>query len=344
MRSLRRRARAASLASTLLILIIGLTPAAFAADHLDSPAVSLRGPADITDLYVFSGPLGNRTVFIVGVNPGAGALPNSPTTFGPKVDYYIKVDTNGDLRPDVKYRYRFGQPNGLGVQSMMLWRNGVLVASGSTGSNSNVAGGGRTTAGLYDDPFFFDLDAFGGAVLMNGNGRSFCDGSEYNFFAGLNISAIVLRVPNSQLGGDGKAIGVWATTVGPRGGERVQLDQMGRPAINTVFNNDNANKFDRELFNRAQPKEQVRLGFRDHAEDVLTALGAADPAGLASVLIPDVMTYQTGNTSGFLNGRQLEDDVIDAELGLVTDGAIPSDCVANDSSFSSSWPFLAPAN
>ena len=344
MRSPRQRARAASVASTLLILIVGLTPAAFAADHLDSPAVSLRGPADITDLYVFSGPHGRSTVFIVGVNPGAGALANSPTTFGPKVDYYIKVDKDGDLRPDVTYRYRFGQPSNTGVQSLRLWRNGMLVAAGWTGDDSSVVGGGRTTAGLYDDPFFFDLDAFGGAVLGNGNGRSFCDGMESNFFLGLNISAIVLRVPNSQLGGTGKAIGVWATTEGPRGGERIQIDQMGRPAINTVFNNANDNKFDRELFNRSQPREQVKLGFRDHAEDVLTALGAADPEGLAGVLIPDVLTFETGNTSGFLNGRRLADDVIDAELALVTDGAIPSDCVENDSSFSSSWPFLAPAN
>ena len=64
----------------------------------------------------------------------------------------------------------------------------------------------------------------------------------------------------------------------------------------------------------------------------------------ATRFIADVMTYETGNTDGFLNGRQLADDVIDAELNLVTNGGIPSDCVANDSSLSSSWPFLAPPN
>ena len=76
-----------------------------------------------------------------------------------------------------------------------------------------MIGGGKTTAGLFDDPFFFDLDAFKGAVLGNGNGRTFCDGDTHDFFLGLNISALVLRVPNSSLGGNGKAIGVWATTV-----------------------------------------------------------------------------------------------------------------------------------
>jgi hypothetical protein len=57
-----------------------------------------------------------------------------------------------------------------------------------------------------------------------------------------------------------------------------------------------------------------------------------------------VLTYQTGNTSGFLNGRRLKDDVIDAELGLVTNGGITSDCVSNDSAITKAWPYLAPAN
>jgi hypothetical protein len=335
MRIARRRATAASLASSLLILTFGLAPVTSGADHLDSPRVSDNGAVD---LYAFSTANGSRSVFIIGVNPGAGALPNSGTTFGSNVDYLLKIDTDGDLKPNATYTWRFGQPNGMGVQRLKLWRNGHLVAQGSTESNVAVAGHGRTTAGLFDDPFFQ------GAVLMSGNGRSFCDGNEVNFFDGLNINGIVLRVPNSQLGGNGANIGVWATTEKKVGGNRIQLDQMGRPAINTVFNNANAHKYDRELFNRTQPAEMVKAGFRDSTEEVLTALGAADPAGLAAVLIPDVLTYMTGNTNGFLNGRRLADDVIDAELGLVTDGGITSDCVDNDSAFPGAWPYLAPAN
>jgi hypothetical protein len=344
MRNSRQRATAASVASALLILTLGLTPAVSGADHLDSPAVSAQGSVDITDIYAFSAKSGNATVFIVGVNPGAGALPNSGETFGPGVDYKIKVDTNGDLKPDITYRYRFGQPNGMGVQSLKMWRNGTLQVNGWTDQDNFLPGGGRTTAGLFDDPFFFDLAAFQGAVLGSGNGRTFCDGGTTDFFLGLNISAIVLRVPNSSLGGNGKNVGIWATTEAKRGGKRVQLDQMGRPAINTVFNNQTAEKFDRDGFNRVQPSEMVTAGYRDHAEDVLTALGAADPAGLAAVLFPDVLTYQTGDKAGFLNGRRLKNDVIDAELNLVTNGAITTDCIGTDSAFPGAWPYLAPAN
>lgn len=340
MRKLRTRAGLASFASAAVILSLGLTPVVSGADHLDSPIVSEKGRADITDLYVFSSDSGNGTVFVLGVNPGAGVLPNSATTFGSGINYQIKIDTDGDAKADIKYSFRFGRPDGMGVQKLNLRRDGELIARGYTGLDTYVKGGGRTTAGLFDDPFFFDLDAFKGAVLGSGNGRTFCDGGTTDFFLGLNISAIVLRVPNSQLGGNGAAIGVWATT--EANGTRV--DQMGRPAINTVFNNATMDQSDREKFNRTNPAKQVARGFRDHVEDVLTALGAADPAGLASVLIADVMTYETGNTSGFLNGRQLADDVIDAELGLVTDGGITTDCIGNDSAFPSSWPFLAPAN
>jgi hypothetical protein len=344
MRIARRRAASASLASSLLILTFGLVPVTSGADHLDSPRVSQMGAVDITDIYAFSTPNGNKSVFIIGVNPGAGVLENSGTTFGVGVDYLLKIDNDGDLRPDVTYKWRFGQPNNAGDQSLKLWKNGTLVASGMTGNGVSVAGGGKTTGDLYDDPFFFDLAAFQGAVLGSGNGRSFCDGMEVNFFAGLNLNGIVLRVPNAQIGGNHRNIGVWATTQRKVGGKNIQLDQMGRPAINTVLNNANPHKYDRELFNRTQPAEMVKAGFRDSAEEVLTALGAADPAALAGVLIPDVLTFETSNTAGFLNGRRLANDVIDAELGLVTNGAIPSDCVGNDSAFPGAWPYLAPAN
>jgi hypothetical protein len=339
----RTRAWAASLSSAVFILAAGAAPAStLAADHLDAPTIAQHGDRDITDLYAFSTQAGNKTVLILNVNPGAGALPTSGTNFGPGVRYRIKIDTNADLVPDVTFAFRFGQPSG-GHQAYTLWRNGKVIATGHTGTSSPITGGGMVTAGLYDDPFFFDLNAFKGQVLGNGNGRSFCDANTTDFFQGLNVSSMVLRVPNSWIGGQNKNIGIWGTTEVQKGGKWTQADQMGRPAINTVFNNvDAAHHSDKELFNRSQPAQQVNLGFRDHVADVLTALGG-DP-GLANVLIADVLTYKTGDTAGFLNGRRLRNDVIDAELGLVTGGGITTDCISTDSAFPGGWPYLAPAN
>jgi hypothetical protein len=54
------------------------------------------------------------------------------------------------------------------------------------------------------------------------------------------------------------------------------------------------------------------------------------------------MPFRTTSSAGFLNGRQLQDDVIDAELALLTDGALTSDRVVNDSVFSRRFPYLGP--
>jgi len=90
------------------------------------------------------------------------------------------------------------------------------------------------------------------------------------------------------------------------------------------------------------------------------------PASCSLLLgIPSVPAFNTGdelilNTSGPLdvngvkftgypNGRQLQDDVIDTSfLVLSNAGVLPaglvSDCVANDSNFSATFPYLAPPN
>ena len=80
---------------------------------------------------------------------------------------------------------------------------------------------------------------------------------------------------------------------------------------------------------------------------VLTNAGAtpytpAEVNGLANVLLPDTLTIKLGSTAGFLNGRKLSDDVINAEFSLVTKGNVTSDGVdANDKAFKTGFPYLA---
>jgi hypothetical protein len=184
-------------------------------------------------------------------------------------------------------------------------------------------------AGLADDPFFFDLAAFR-------NNLMFCPGGVgTNFFKGLDTMAIVVEVPSSALGGK---IGVWARTL--KG--TTQFDRMARPAINTVFLNPGSRK---DTFNSTQPADD-RANYTADVVGVLKALGNDDAtaAQLAAVLLPDILTVDTASKDGFLNGRRLQDDVIDAELSLITKGAVKGDCVANDSNFSNTFPYLAPAN
>ena len=102
----------------------------------------------------------------------------------------------------------------------------------------------------------------------------------------------------------------------------------------------------KDAFNSTPPSQQWAV-FGAEVTARITALSgdAAYAATIAAVLIPDIMTFELGNSSGFLNGRQLADDVIDAELSILTKGAVTTDGVgANDVAFPGVFPYLAAAN
>ena len=141
-----------------------------------------------------------------------------------------------------------------------------------------------------------------------------------------------------------------------------QEDQMGRPAVNTVF----VSSSSKDMFNKTRPSDQGSA-FQSMFEANLTALSPAyanpgdknalglDAATFASVLATDVLTVSLDGTTTFydgtnvLTGRALADDVITVELLLIFGGedfteypTLSDDHVdANDKSFLSSFPYLA---
>jgi hypothetical protein len=60
--------------------------------------------------------------------------------------------------------------------------------------------------------------------------------------------------------------------------------------------------------------------------------------------LPDILTFDTSSSDGFPNGRQLDDDVIDKELGLITEGFVTTDCVPSDNNLLSTFPYLGNPN
>lgn len=140
-----------------------------------------------------------------------------------------------------------------------------------------------------------------------------------------------------------------------------QQDQMGRPAINTVFNVGNT---DKDAFNVTVPSAQG-AAFQAKFQARLMALNAGyttnlltlNAASFTGVLATDVLTAATNGTTTFydgnpantLSGRALADDVIDVELILIFGGptnsqnpGLTSDNVAaNDKPFLASFPYLA---
>ncbi len=85
----------------------------------------------------------------------------------------------------------------------------------------------------------------------------------------------------------------------------------------------------------------------DHVLEVNGAASYTDAQikGIAKVLLPDTLTVKLGDAAGFLNGRKLSDDVINAEFSLLTNGAVTSDGVDhNDRAFLSTFPYTAKAH
>ena len=365
----------ALLAVTGLTLALGGAPLfAQGADHLDAPALggiadgssfsphSEHGDRDINDVYAFQGSNASRTVLAMTTNPAANLF---GAEFGSNVRYIINVDHNGDAVQDLAYVWRFGGSSN-GAQAYTVTRftggnarnlgTGIEIASGSTAGNGQAMGKGSALvfAGLRSDPFFFDLTGFAGTVL--GVGTDQLGSSPTDFFAPLDTNALVIEVPDDALGGG--MIGAWGATQYWSGSSWVKADQMGRPAINTVFNNslvDASAGTTKNRFNTTDPSQQrTAYGglFRTNIIATLTNINAVLGTGgtdydtatagvIADILLPDVLTYDVSTpASGPLNGRALADDVIDIELSLTTNGAVTSDGVAAHTDYLSTFPYL----
>lgn len=310
-----------------LVAVTGIT---HASDHLDAPLVSLDGRLDVNDSYIFQSPNDSeRSVMIMTVNPGAGIF--SPMTFHPTGTYEFNIDNTGDAVPEITYSVQFGRPSANGSQRYTVRRNRALVARGRTGTTARirVGGPGSVTCGQFDDPFFFDLNGFNNGFQFTGD----------DFFAGLNVSAIVIEVSTSALtqGSSGSVVSLSCRTrIGPE-----QIDRVGRPAINTALIPSDL----KDAFNVGLPVNDPE-DFGATVQASIESLNGGDSQTaefLTGILLPDVLTVDLGNPAGFLNGRGLADDVIDATLELVTNGAVASDFAdANDIPFLDTFPYLGP--
>jgi hypothetical protein len=137
-----------------------------------------------------------------------------------------------------------------------------------------------------------------------------------------------------------------------------QADQMGRPAINTVF----IGAADKDKFNEITP-DKMAAAFGSEMKSSLLALNPGYTTNLLGlnadqfigVLSTDVLNASTNGVTTFfdgthvLTGRALGDDVIDVELTLLFGGpdgkanpGLTSDHVnGNDVAFLPDFPYLA---
>lgn len=124
-----------------------------------------------------------------------------------------------------------------------------------------------------------------------------------------------------------------------------QVDRMGIPGLNTVFNHPSGVAgFDKTAYNRATPAQDVAT-YGALFETVLGAVGNADPAATAALLLPDELPVSLGAETAFgsLTGRKLSDDAVDVALTVTVGIAgLQSDNVdANDKVFQAQFPYVA---
>jgi hypothetical protein len=378
----------------LTLVVATIAGAARAADHRDGPRIASNttslGSIDINDVYIFRAPHGaDRTAMIMTLSAAAGVV--GPAHFIPGAVYEFRIDNTGDAISDVIFEVVFSQPNAQGRQSYAVRMvsfsprhfNGT-IATGMTsiGSDrslrsSKLPGGGAVTAGLFDDPFFFDLVAFNkfiaaadsGAPLANRVAPFLPPNFPANFFGNFNVVAIVLEVPSAWLRASAKKphISLWCRTLADVGDGRGfnQYDRMGIPAINTAViqpgmprgfppvppgavvppldPSNPSSGLDEDNFNLMVPDDDAQLRATASARiQFAYGVSASYADGVAAFVLPDVIPFNTTSYSGFPNGRRLSDDVIDAEFSLLTNGALTSDRVVNDSVFRGAFPYIAP--
>ena len=399
--------RFASLAALAIVTTSPLTMRA--ADHGDSPTPSNNQGVDIADVFAFLDPNDNtQTVLIATIR---GFVPSGENSnfgiFDSATRYHFEIETTGDTKPDkfidVTFTQRTAVDGPPGKEALQVPQaqtaqvkftnfkdlvgapiKGVHEAPTTNSSTATAANpqvvtslvptaGIQFFAGMTDDPFFFDIPAFGAFIGTVRNGAP--DPSKFSrardSFAGYNVMAIALRIPSSILeGADTSQIGVAfyaqrqrVQTIGKNGavkgsGNFVTYDRMANPAVNVVlvpFNLKNA-------YNLGTPKGDAKGQFADEIVSTLVALGTNQGnidllKGLVITkgdylrleLDPGVIA-NSGNGGGdsagggFPNsGRRLRDDTVDTLISVVTNGAITTgdNVNANDVPLQNQFPFLA---
>ena len=320
--------------------------------HFDTKLAKEDPRLNLCDFYLFDGPPG-KTVMAMTVNPNAGS--SAPDTLHPEGLYAFRFDLNGDAKEEVTFKFWFGQPRHLDagehahIQRFVARKAtgddalrgdaGETLVEGETGSVATNSGL-RAYVGTAPDLFAANTGfrAFMTAFYDNRRFDANAFLQQKNPFAGRNVTAIVLEVPN-ELIGKGK-INAWATISLFGHAPEVQVSRWGLPMVTHLFLGDPGDQELKEQFNASVPSEDLQRFAKpiaNFAEKMTTYAGSAPgPAEygkrIAARLCPNTLPYELGTSAAFevarFNGRALGDDVLDVMLTLaantpIVDGLAP---------------------
>jgi hypothetical protein len=189
-------------------------------------------------VYAFPGSNPNRIALVVTTASPVTPAQSPTIGFDPATLYQIKVDRTGDAVEDLVFQLQFsGQgPNQVvrlygPATPASVGRDNTLLAGPPTlvGPTNQVLGkprGIQLQAGLFDDPFFIDLEQFfriipdrrparGPLSVFPTPATSFRNPG-IDYLRGINALGIVIELPEELLlganAGADPVLGIWATT------------------------------------------------------------------------------------------------------------------------------------
>lgn len=208
------------LLASLAVVSITVGGLVFAADHIDSPAVTNQ-TTDITDVYVFRAQDPNNLVFVANTQGLLSPNATSAAQFDANTLIEFNIDNNNDNVEDLVIQgiYNNGKmkvygpvkPSETGSRSKIEGKATAEIAVTAYGAEPVIGTGGnlKVFAGPRDDPFFFDLNQFKKIIL--GQATSF-NNPGTDAFAGTNVLSFVVEVPKSMLGAANGKLNVWLET------------------------------------------------------------------------------------------------------------------------------------
>ena len=367
-----------------------------AADHGDGPTTANDQACDIADAYFFIDPNDNTKAIIIGTTRGF-IVPSEAVNFGifdPNVRYRFAIENTGDAIADKFIDVSFTAKVAAGTpQTAAIRVSGVSGADTAPATNATLASAPnpRTVtllpksgisffAGEVDDPFFFDIVGFNGAVArltanppdVPGAVTSLSRGRDS--FAGYNIMAIALSVPVSLLKVPGGTDTIGLSYLAERhlvqsprltgeiagSGAFRAIDRTGNPGVNVALvpfvlrNRYNAGTTLQDSQGRFATQivgtiTAVMTGLGKTQVEIDAAVGTLASVAVSkgdmlhlNLTLPNAGTGGGTGANGFPNGRRLGDDVIDTILSILNSGGALGDNVsANDAPFVNTFPFLA---
>jgi len=313
--------------------------------HFDSAADRADGRINPCDLYAFpAGP--ETTALVLTVNPDSGR--SSPTTFRPDALYEFVVASNGGTSEHIVLRVTFTEPDENGQQQVRVRRAsdpaarhgaaGTLLGEGRTGEVFPLSGNGLAWAGIAADPFNGDGIAIGTFLQALTEGRytpEVFTAAPNNAFAGRDVTAIALQLPDATLGST--RVALWARISLDGHTHPRQVSRIGQAMLRPLFFNPPDTEAQLDTLNAGAPtadRDTHGERVRRIATTVARLAGLADPDGHAervvAACLPDVLTYRPGQPAAIHprpgNGRALGDDAFDIAVGVLAGSTLGNAC------------------